>query len=287
MKNKIQKTISLISILSLGFISSVPAFAEKYVFGQNSTTPDSLKVTFYEIGLTNSDLSNVFSVFKNSSGIEVDISKESSINDLISNVNPSPGTFTHIYGVTGNTYKMKGSSNGCYTKSISVNMSDAAFNAGSSTEDGVVYCTNCAFDGWSAATSNSNQFGEAIITEQAFGVGSDGENDQNTDGFGPATPLTSINVGGNEVSSVSLYLTNSSSPYSYLPEGTLLANSPSSSTRDRSLYLGTLSSPVVVKEESKGIVQIYFDYSNGLAFDDDCDAIKFNSGFFDMSVITE
>ena len=34
-------------------------------------------------------------------------------------------------------------------------------------------------------------------------------------------------------------------------------------------------------------VQIYFDYSNGLAFDDDCDAVKFNSGDFDMSVITE
>ena len=48
-----------------------------------------------------------------------------------------------------------------------------------------------------------------------------------------------------------------------------------------------LSSTVVVEEESKGVVQIYFDYSNGLAFDDDCDAIKFNTGDFDMSVITE
>ena len=41
------------------------------------------------------------------------------------------------------------------------------------------------------------------------------------------------------------------------------------------------------EEGSKGVVQIYFDYSNGLAFDDDCDAVKFNSGDFDMSVITE
>ena len=40
-------------------------------------------------------------------------------------------------------------------------------------------------------------------------------------------------------------------------------------------------------DNSKGTVQIYFDYSNGLAFDDDCDAVKFNSGDFDMSVITE
>ena len=40
-------------------------------------------------------------------------------------------------------------------------------------------------------------------------------------------------------------------------------------------------------DDSKGVVQIYFDYSNGLAFDDDCDAVNFNSGDFDMSVITE
>ena len=45
--------------------------------------------------------------------------------------------------------------------------------------------------------------------------------------------------------------------------------------------------PIVVADNSKGTVQIYFDYSNGLAFDDDCDAVKFNSGDFDMSVITE
>ena len=62
---------------------------------------------------------------------------------------------------------------------------------------------------------------------------------------------------------------------------------PAPSTRDRVLYLGELSSSVIVTDDSEGTVQIYFDYSNGLAFDDDCDAVKFNSGDFDMSVITE
>ena len=70
-------------------------------------------------------------------------------------------------------------------------------------------------------------------------------------------------------------------------EGTAVTDLPASATRDRALYVGELSSRVVVTDDSKGIVQIYFDYSNGLAFDDDCDAVKFNSGDFDMSVITE
>ena len=84
-----------------------------------------------------------------------------------------------------------------------------------------------------------------------------------------------------------MYLTNSSAPFSFIPEGTPLSELPNSSTRDRALYVGELSSNVVVEEGSTGIVQIYFDYSNGLAFDDNCAAVKFNSGDFDMSVITE
>ena len=66
-----------------------------------------------------------------------------------------------------------------------------------------------------------------------------------------------------------------------------LDDMPASSTRDRALYIGELASPLVIKEGSKGTVQLYFDYSNGLAFDDDCDAIKFNSGDFNMTVLSE
>ena len=84
-----------------------------------------------------------------------------------------------------------------------------------------------------------------------------------------------------------MYLTNSSAPSSFVPEGSALSELPASSTRDRVLYVGKLSSSVVVEEGSKGVVQIYFNNSNGLAFDDDSDAVKFNSGDFDMSVITE
>ena len=143
----------------------------------------------------------------------------------------------------------------------------------------VFYCPFKTFDAGA-------EFGEASLREQAYGVQGDGEPDFE-EAYGPVVPLTNLTVGGNEVISAKMYLTNSSNPYSVVEEGTTVNDLPASSTRDRVLYVGELSSSVLVSDNSKGVVQIYFDYSNGLAFDDDCDAVKFNSGDFDMSVITE
>ena len=286
MKNLIFKTAATISIFSLGLFNAKTGLTDTYVYGSNSTRPDSLKVTFYQLGITNSDFTNVFSVLNSESGVEVDISDQNSINNMATGVTPVVGTYTHLYAVINNTYKMKGSSNGCYTKNISVNQSNSVFDAANTTKNGTTSCTNCTYDGWSAATSNSAEFGEASLREQAFGVDNAGE-PSNVGAYGPAIPSTNLSVGGNEVLSAKMYVTNSSNPYSIVDENTAVSELPASSTRDRMLYVGELSSSVVVTDNSKGTVQIYFDYSNGLAFDDDCDAVKFNSGDFDMSVITE
>ena len=286
MKNLIFKTAATFSIFSLGLFNAKTGLTDTYVYGSNSTRPDSLKVTFYQLGIANSDFTKVFSVLNSESGVEVDISEQNSVNNMATGVKPVIGTYTHFYSVIKNTYKMKGSANGCYTKNTSVNQSNGVFNAANTTKNGTTDCTDCTYDGWSAATSNSAEFGEASLREQAFGVDSNGDPDF-VGAYGPATPSTSISVGGNEVLSAKMYLTNSSNPYSVVEEGTAVTDLPASSTRDRALYVGELSSQVVVTDDSKGIVQIYFDYSNGLAFDDDCDAVKFNSGDFDMSVITE
>ena len=286
MKNLIFKTAATISIFSLGLFNAKTGLTDTYVYGSNSTRPDSLKVTFYQLGIANSDFTKVFSVLNSESGVEVDISDENSVNNMATGVTPVVGTYTHLYAVISNTYKMKGSSNGCYTKNISVNGSNAVFDAANTTKNGTTYCTNCTYDGWSAATSNPAEFGEASLREQAFGVDNAGE-PSNVGAYGPAIPSTNLSVGGNEVLSAKMYVTNSSNPYSIVDENTAVSELPASSTRDRMLYVGELSSSVVVTDNSKGTVQIYFDYSNGLAFDDDCDAVKFNSGDFDMSVITE
>ena len=286
MKNLIFKTAATISIFSLGLFNAKTGLTDTYVYGSNSTRPDSLKVTFYQLGIANSDFTKVFSVLNSESGVEVDISDQNSINNMATGVTPVVGTYTHLYAVISNTYKMKGSSNGCYTKNISVNQSNSVFDAANTTKNGTTTCTNCTYDGWSAATSNSAEFGEASLREQAFGVDNAGE-PSNVGAYGPAIPSTNLSVGGNEVLSAKMYVTNSSDPYSNVDENTAVSELPASSTRDRMLYVGELSSSVVVTDNSKGTVQIYFDYSNGLAFDDDCDAVKFNSGDFDMSVITE
>ena len=289
MKNLLIRTTASLSIFSLSLFNAKPGLTDTYVYGSNSTRPDSLKVTFYQLGLTNSDFTKLFPVLNSTTGVEVDIADENSVNNMITNVKPISGTFTHLYSVISNTYKIKGSSNGCYTKNVSVNHTDSIFDASVSRKNGSIFMTNAQLDAWPAATSNSAEFGEASVTEQVFGVGPDGESDQPTanDAYGPVTASTNISVGGNEVNSAVIYLTNSSAPTDYVPGDTLRANIPAASTRDRALYLGELSSSVVVEDGSKGVVQIYFDYSNGLAFDDDCDAVKFNSGDFDMSVITE
>ena len=286
MKNLIFKTATTIPIFSLSLFNAKPGLTDTYVYGSNSTRPDSLKVTFYQLGITNSDFTKVFSVLNSESGVEVDISDQNSINNMATGVTPVVGTYTHLYAVISNTYKMKGSANGCYTKNTSVNQSNSVFDAADSTKNGTTFCSNCTFDGWSAATSNSAEFGEASLREQAFGVDNAGE-PSNVGAYGPAIPSTNLSVGGNEVLSAKMYVTNSSNPYSTVDEETAVSELPASSTRDRMLYVGELSSSVVVTDDSKGTVQIYFDYSNGLAFDDDCDAVKFNSGDFDMSVITE
>lgn len=286
MKNLIFKTAATISIFSLTLFNTKAALTDTYVYGSNSTRPDSLKVTFYQLGIANSDFTKVFSVLDTETGVEVDISDQNSVNNMATGVKPVIGTYTHLYAVVDNTYKMKGSANGCYTKNTSVNQSNGVFDAANTTKDGTTICTDCTYDGWSAATSNSAEFGEASLKEQSFGVGNDGEPDS-SGAYGPATPSTNLSVGGNEVLSAKMYVTNSSNPYSFVAEGTAVNDLPASSTRNRMLYVGELSSSVIVSDNSKGVVQIYFDYSNGLAFDDDCDAVKFNSGDFDMSVITE
>ena len=290
MKNLIFKTATTISIFSLSLFNAKPVLTDTYVYGSNSTRPDSLKVTFYELGVSNSDFTKTFPVLNSTSGVEVDIADENSVNNMITNVKPVPGTYTHLYSVISNTYKVKGSSNGCYTKNVNVNHTDSIFTASISTKNGSFLNTGGGkLDAWPAASANSSDFGEASVTENVFGVGPDGESDQPTanDAYGPLKPSTNLSVGGNEVKSAVIYLTNSSAPYDFVPGDTLRADIPAASTRNRMLYLGELSSPVVVNDGSKGVVQIYFDYSNGLAFDDNCEAIKFNSGDFDMSVITE
>ncbi len=288
MKKFITKTSSILSSITVGLLNVNPLLADTQ-YGSNFTRPDSLKVTFYQLGLTNSDLTNVFEVLNNSSGVEVDIADANAVSNMVTGIKAEPGDYTHTYAVIGATYKLKASSNGCYTKSGTYSKADANYNYAKITHHDVeLNCVDCANDAWSAATSNSSEYGTAILKEQAYAVDASGE-PQGTGalGYGPAVPSTTFTVGGVEVDSMKVYLTNSSAPYTVVAEGTDLTDYPASSTRDRQLYLGKLGSTISVAEGSKGTVQLYFDFSKGIGFDDDCDSVSFNNNDYDMSVITE
>ena len=286
MKKLLIKTTSFISLLSLGFLSTKPAIADTQ-YGENSLRPESLKVTFYEVGLASNDLVDRFSVLDSPSGVEADIADENSVKDLVKGIKANAGTYTHFYAVISNTYKVKGASKGCYTKAGNYNLTDRVFNFNEYTENGVeIPCSACQHDAWSAASSNAGSFGEAAITELAYGVDNSGQPDFKG-AYGPASPSTSISVGGIEVKSMNMYLTNSSNPYDFIDDTTPVNQLPAASTRNRVLYIGELAQSVTVEEGSAGTVQLYFDFSKGIAFDDDCDSFKFNSNNFDMSVITE
>ena len=114
MKKPLIRT-TIFSLLSIGFLSTKPARSD-IQFGENSFRPESLKVTFYEMGLASDDLIDVFSVLDSSTGVEADIADENSVKDLVTGIEANPSTYTHFYAVISNTYKVKGASNGCYTK---------------------------------------------------------------------------------------------------------------------------------------------------------------------------
>ena len=105
MKNLLIRTTASLSIFSLSLFNAKPVLTDTYVYGSNSTRPDSLKVTFYELGVSNSDFTKTFPVLNSTSGVEVDIADENSVNNMITNVKPVPGTYTHLYSVISNTYK--------------------------------------------------------------------------------------------------------------------------------------------------------------------------------------
>lgn len=296
MKNLIIKLASTISLISLGFLNVEPVFTSTFVKGINSADPEYLKLTFYEIGLSKGiDISKTtkFTVFDSTSGVELDISDPNSVTNLVTGVKAIPGTYNYFYAVAGNEFKAKASSEGCYTlnsDNLFINESDGVYDGAYVTDndnrDDFYEAPGASYDGWLAATSDPDKFGEALLRIQTYASGSDGEPDQ-TYGYGPFSAPDRVSIGGIEVLKPTIYLTNSAAPYVTVPEGTDVSDLPPSSTRDRTLFIGELLTPVVIKDDSSGIVQLYLDARDGLGFDIDCDAVKFNGLYFDMSVITE
>ena len=275
-----------------------------YKYGNKSFEPETLKVTFYELGLTNSDFSKKFSVFDNSNGTVLDIADANQIQSLVNNVKAEEGEYTHIYALLSNKYKIKGYGNGCYTKSVKVKKTN---NSSEFTniyyEDGSIYENTFEIDGYLAATDDQSQYGEATIIEQAFRVSNDGIYDFRHQHYGPAVPSTKVSVDANviDVENMHVFLTNSNAPYKTYPAPIedairfinipvsqftyLKEDAPATSTRNRTLYYGKLPNTITIEADSSGIVELTFDFIYGLSFDNQCKSFKFNNNKFNMSII--
>ena len=90
LKSKYTRTFYFISFILAFFLPSMPGLSDTYIFGSNTTKPDTLKILFYQLGLTTSDFTNIFSVLDSELGVDVDISDQNSVNDLVTGIKPSP-----------------------------------------------------------------------------------------------------------------------------------------------------------------------------------------------------
>jgi len=237
----------IFSLITLSSLIGLPVLAEQRF------TPTKFLVKFYSMGLSNSERSQLFEILDSSEGVEIDLSKQGTISKLATGVKPEPGTYTHIYGVVSNTNTISGSTGTCHIKAGSYNKQ----SAGGAT-------------GWAAHTTNQSESGDALLIEQDFSPGNGS--------FGPVTPNTTISVQGTKVSSMQLYLTNSSAPFTTSNDTNL--------SRNRSLYFGELPSPITINDVSQGQVIITFDSTDGGAFDDNCSVgMDLDNNKFTLSII--
>ena len=115
-------------------------------------TPETLSLTFYELGMctsnvTPSDRSGCTPIFKNTSGKEIDLSK-GAIADLVDEVTLTEGTYTHGYLVVDHTVKLSvsmelsgartddsgGSGKHCFTDGRSINNSPSILTCDTSPD---------------------------------------------------------------------------------------------------------------------------------------------------------
>lgn len=212
MANFIKRIFNIKALAPLVFFSStlsVPAMAD------GVTTPTKFLVTFYRIGFLNTSDGIYFDLFNNPGGVQIDISKTGSTTALVSNA-PAPPlgkTYNVFYAITKNIYTLNGSSQGCYTKAISV-------NADANTS-------------W--ITTNIGDAGDLVLTNNLYSPNNYGPNPTSIDGtVTGATTVTSMyqllvkranpfvfqngNLAGTSNADVELYygiLSNSINPSSY------------------------------------------------------------------------
>jgi hypothetical protein len=257
-----------ISFLALAGTVLSNLFALKAI-ADGTFSPSTFRVTFYEIGFINPTTGEKFEILNSTSGAEIDFSNPGSANVLADNVRPpARGTYTHTYAITSNRYKLAGNDGtGCFISS------------GAQT-----IAINGSFMGYSSATTNAasaaTSANPAVLWDNTFGLITNNDPNLPAGAFGPATPniVASVN---NNVASLTSYLTTASQPTN--------TNVPGArTTRERTLYLGSLPQAVTIDSSSGGNISFTISATNSGLLYGNCTAFRFNGAAiaFGMYVTT-
>jgi len=187
-------------------------------------TPSLFEITFYEIGLRNSQTSARAAIFKNESGATIDLAIPASMRDLASNTPFANGNWDQVYSITSNTQRYAGGeSTGCF-----IRQGQAFFP--SPDKDPLRATKKADLSGIRSATFNSfNPFFNYL---------------------GPVRLSSTSDVVGQRVFKQQAWLVSSSNP---LPNG--------GGVIDRILTLGDLPSPITTTPGTQNI-EVSFDSTN-------------------------
>jgi len=209
--------------------------------------PSTFKITFYEIGIRNSSTGALLPVFKESNGIEYDLSSPNVTFNPPSNFSLVPGSYDQLYVLTSNVLKISGNDGTCFITG----------GASQTQNDG----------DWAVVQTGNAGAGEATITENGFNSG--GVYD-----LGPVTPAVSAAVNGTATSTLAQYLVSSSNP---VPGG--------GGTVNRFLFIGGLANSINLDASTTTkTVGITIDTSQSGRITGNCAVYRFSLTKFALTI---
>jgi len=182
--------------------------------------PSLYEITVYEAGLQNSQTGERTPVFKNDSGVTIDLANPGTLRNLASGASFKAGSWDQIYSITSNTQSYAGNDgNGCFIRQGSATFPNP-------DNDPML------------ATNNAGLAGTRRVTFEAFNLAG-------TD-LGPLTSPSTADAGGRPISNQRSWLVSSSNP---VPNG--------GGTINRILYLGNLASSITTPVDTVNITSTY------------------------------
>jgi hypothetical protein len=256
-----------ISFLALAGTVLSNLFALKAI-ADGAFSPSTFRVTFYEIGFIDPSTGEKFEILNSASGAEIDFSNPGSANVLADNIRPpARGTYTHGYAIISNRYKLAGNDGtGCF---ISSGAQTIAINGAS-----LGYASTTTIAANAATAANP-----AVLWENTYGLITNDNPNLPAGAFGPVTPNITASV-NNNVSSLEAHLTTASQP-------TNTNNPGARTTRERTLFLGSLPQAVTIDSSSGGNISFTISATNSGLLYGGCTAFRFNGNIaFGMVVTT-